>query len=81
MWFRAGHQTQWQIPNAAGLRALVESAGFRVERAVRPYAVPFGAGYAAGGVRGPRAFGHAALTRLVAHGRGVPHASVLAAAV
>jgi tRNA (mo5U34)-methyltransferase len=80
MWFRAGHQTQWQIPNAAGLRALVESAGFRVEQAVRPYAVPFGAGYGGGGVRGPRALGHAALTRLVARGRGVPHAAVLASA-
>lgn len=80
MWFRAGHQTQWQIPNAAGLRAMVECAGFRVEQATRPYAVPFGAGYAAGRVRGPRAVAHAALTRVVAHGRGVPHAAVLASA-
>lgn len=80
MWFRAGHQTQWQIPNAAGLRALVESAGFRVEQAVRPYAVPFGAGYPGGGVRGPRAAGHAALTGLVCRGRGVPHAALLASA-
>jgi tRNA (mo5U34)-methyltransferase len=81
MWFRAGHQTQWQIPNAAGLRALVESAGFRVDRATRPYAVPFGAGYAAGPARGPRALAHALLTRAVAHGTGVPHAAVLASAV
>ena len=80
-WFRAGHQTQWQIPNAAGLRALVESAGFRVERSVRPYAVPFGAGYGGGGARGLRAVSHDALTRLVCRGRGVPHAAVLATAV
>jgi tRNA (mo5U34)-methyltransferase len=79
-WFRAGHQTQWHIPNAAGLRALVESAGFRVERAVRPYAVPFGAGYAGGGVRGVRSVAHAALTWIVCRGRGVPHAAVLASA-
>src|SRR3954454_15728072 len=80
-WFRAGHQTQWQIPNAAGLRAMVESAGFHVERAVRPYAVPFGAGYSGGGVRGLRAAAHTALTAVVTGGRGVPHAAVLAAAV
>ena len=79
-WFRAGNQTQWQIPNVAGLRAMVESAGFRVERAVRPYAVPFGAGYQGGGVHGARALAHAALTRVVCGGRGVPHAAVLAVA-
>jgi tRNA (mo5U34)-methyltransferase len=79
-WFRAGHQTQWQIPNAAGLRAMVESAGFRIERSVRPYAVPFGAGYPGGGVRGLRAAAHTTLTAIVARGRGVPHAAVLAAA-
>jgi tRNA (mo5U34)-methyltransferase len=79
-WFRAGHQTQWQIPNVAGLRAMVESAGFRVERAVRPYAVPFGAGYPGGGLRGARAVAHTALTAVVARGRGVPHAAVLASA-
>jgi tRNA (mo5U34)-methyltransferase len=79
-WFRAGHQTQWQIPNVAALRAMVESAGFQVERTVRPYAVPFGAGYAGGGLRGVRAVGHAALTATVARGRGVPHAAVLASA-
>ena len=81
MWFRAGHETQWQIPNAAALPALVESAGFSVERATRPYAVPFGAGYRGGaGVRSVRATAHAAATRLVARGAGVPHAAVLASA-
>jgi tRNA (mo5U34)-methyltransferase len=80
-WFRAGNQTQWQIPNVAGLRAMVESAGFRAERSVRPYAVPFGAGYPGGGARGARAVAHTALTRLVTGGRGVPHAAVLAVAV
>ena len=79
-WFRAGHQTQWQIPNVAGLRAMVESAGFRVERATRAYAVPFGAGYPGERLRGVRARGHALLTRAVARGAGVPHAAVLAEA-
>jgi tRNA (mo5U34)-methyltransferase len=58
-WFRAGNQTQWQIPNVAGLRAMVECAG----------------------VRSARSLAHTALTRVVAGGRGVPHAAVLAAAV
>jgi hypothetical protein len=79
-WFRAGHQTQWQIPNVAGLRAMVESAGFRVEQVARPYAVPFGAGYSGGGVRNLRGVAHTALTALVARGRGVPHAALLAVA-
>ena len=78
MWFRAGHETQWQIPNVAGLRALVESAGFRVERATRPYVVPFGAGYPGSGTRGVRAAAHRVVTSAVARGRGVPHAAVLA---
>jgi SAM-dependent methyltransferase len=78
MWFRAGHETQWQIPNAAGLRALVESAGFSVERATSPYAVPFGAGYKGGGVRSARGAAHTAVTRLVTRAAGVPHAAVLA---
>jgi tRNA (mo5U34)-methyltransferase len=80
-WFRAGHQTQWQIPNVASHRAMVESAGFRIERSTRPYVVPFGAGYPGGGVRGARALAHTALTALVARGRGVPHAALLATAV
>lgn len=81
MWFRAGHNTQWQIPNVAALRALVESAGFRVDRASRPYAVPFGAGYREEGPRSTRARAHGALTRMLARGDGVPHAAVLAVPV
>lgn len=81
MWFRAGNQTQWQIPNVAGLRAMVASAGFRIERTVRPYAVPFGSGYPGGGLSGIRAVSHAGLTRVVTGGRGVPHAAVLASPV
>lgn len=77
-WFRAGHQTQWQIPNVAALRALVECAGFTVERTVKPYAVPFGAGYTGGRPKGARAWAHTALTRVTAGGRGVPHAALLA---
>jgi tRNA (mo5U34)-methyltransferase len=78
-WFRAGHNTQWWIPNVAGHRALVESAGFVVERKVRPYSVPFGAAYP-GGMRSLRAGGLALATRALTRGRGVPHAAVLARA-
>jgi tRNA (mo5U34)-methyltransferase len=79
-WFRAGNQTQWQVPNTAALRAMVTSAGFEVERAVRPYSVPFGAAHPRG-LEGVRAVAHSVLTRLVARGPGVPHAAVLARAV
>jgi tRNA (mo5U34)-methyltransferase len=79
-WFRAGNQTQWQVPNTAALRAMVTSAGFEVERAVRPYSVPFGAAHPRG-LKGVRAVAHSVLTRLVAGGPGVPHAAVLARAV
>jgi tRNA (mo5U34)-methyltransferase len=78
-WFRAGYQTQWQVPNTAALRAMVTSAGFEVERAVRPYSVPFGRAHPRG-LRGVRAVGHSVLTRVVAGGPGVPHAAVLARA-
>jgi tRNA (mo5U34)-methyltransferase len=77
-WFRAGNETQWQIPNVAGHKAMVESAGFVVERSSGAYAVPFGPGYKGGGIRTPRAAMHAALTRLVTRGAGVPHAALLA---
>lgn len=78
-WFRAGNQTQWQIPNTAALRAMVASAGFEVERAIKPYAVPFGDAHPRG-LEGARAVAHSVLTRVVAGGPGVPHAAVLARA-
>ena len=80
-WFRAGFETQWQIPNVAALRAMVECAGFRIERTSKPYSVPFGAGYPGGGVRSVRAAAHKVLTRVVTRSDGVPHAAVLAVPV
>jgi tRNA (mo5U34)-methyltransferase len=79
-WVRAGEQTQWFVPNAAGHRALVESAGFEVERGVRPYAVPFGAAHPAPGGDLRSRLGRLA-TRAVCRGSGVPHSALLAHAV
>jgi tRNA (mo5U34)-methyltransferase len=66
----------WWIPNAAAHRRLLETAGFEVVRATRPYAIPFGAGHPPR--RGVRALASGALTRAVAGGVGVPHVAALA---
>jgi SAM-dependent methyltransferase len=71
--------TQWWIPNAAGHRQMVRAAGFEIERASRPYSIPFGPAHPPRGTS-PRALGHT-LTQLAATGRrGVPHLAVLARA-
>ena len=57
--FRGGENVQWWIPNAAGHRVLVESAGFSVEGKQRRYRIPFGAGHRARGRR--RSMAHSAL--------------------
>jgi SAM-dependent methyltransferase len=70
---------QWFIPNVAGHRRMLESAAFVVERATRPYAIPFGAG-------GPtmgfdlRTRARRAAWRLLMGGEGVPHQALLARA-
>jgi tRNA (mo5U34)-methyltransferase len=56
--FRGGENVQWWIPNAAGHRALVESADFTVVGKQRRYRIPFGEGHRTGG-RGSMA--HSAL--------------------
>lgn len=37
-----GSWDQWSLVNAAGLRRMIEVAGFKIERATRPYSVPYG---------------------------------------
>jgi tRNA (mo5U34)-methyltransferase len=59
-----GPECQWWVPNAAGHRRMLESAGFHVERASRPYRIPFGPGHPPRGWRPSR--------------RGVAHSAVLA---
>lgn len=67
----------WWIPNAAGHRRMLRSAGFDVLRSTRPYSIPFGPGHTPR-TRGPRDLARAALQRGLAGGEGVPHAAVLA---
>jgi tRNA (mo5U34)-methyltransferase len=73
---RGGINCQWWIPNAAGHRVLLESAGFELERWTRPYAIPFGPGHP-DRRRGVRHLPEDLPMRLVAGGVGVPHAAVL----
>jgi tRNA (mo5U34)-methyltransferase len=56
--FRGGANVQWWIPNAAGHRVLLESAGFSLAGAQRRYRIPFGAGHPA---RRRRSMAHSAL--------------------
>ena len=74
--FMRGEKCQWWVPNLAGHRALVAAAGFRIERATRPYAIPLGAGHPARGKPGRRR--DRMLGRLLAGGSGLPHSAVLA---
>ena len=57
--FRGGESVQWWIPNVAGHRTMVESAGFRVVEGPRRYRIPYGEGHPAR--RGRRSMTHAAL--------------------
>src|SRR5260370_10475458 len=72
----SGELCQWLVPTPAGHRRMLLASGFAVERATRPYPIPFGPGHPA--PRGAR-------SRLVLAGRrgvcgdaGVPHAAALA---
>jgi tRNA (mo5U34)-methyltransferase len=75
-WLRGGELTQWLVPNVAGHRALVESAGFAIERTARPYAVPLGPAHPP--LR--RGLRERVATRALTGGAGVPHAALLASA-
>jgi tRNA (mo5U34)-methyltransferase len=73
--FRGGERCQWWIPNAAGHRALVSSAGFEIERAVRSYSIPLGPGHPR---RGTESVGERLLQRLATGSVGLPHSALLA---
>jgi len=74
--FMRGENCQWWVPNVAGHRAMVAAAGFRIEQATRPYAIPLGAGHPAKG-QAPRQ-AQSLLRRALLRGTGVPHAAVVA---
>lgn len=71
-----GELCQWWVPNAAGHRRMLRAAGFEIERATRPYAVPFGPAHPprgrASGIR------DALLSPVVPGWPGVPHCAALA---
>jgi tRNA (mo5U34)-methyltransferase len=69
--------TQWWLPNAAGHRQMLRAAGFTIERAPRPYSIPFGPAHP------PRARRAGSILRglgeqLLTGNEGVPHVAVLA---
>jgi tRNA (mo5U34)-methyltransferase len=74
---RGGRNGQWWIPNIAGHRGMLTAAGFEIEQAHGPYAIPFGPGHpsTARPIRLPR---DNALTRLLTGTTGVPHHALLA---
>jgi len=74
---KGGNLGQWWVPNVAGHRRLVEAGGFEIERATRPYVIPYGAGHRRPG-RKLRALPRHALAWLVSRRWGAPHAAVLA---
>ena len=70
-------QTQWWIPNAAGHRQMVRSAGFTIERDSGLYALPFGPAHPRPSRR-PRGLRHTVAQLAATRREGVPHVAVLA---
>ncbi len=69
---------QWWVPNVAGHRRMLAAAGFAVERAPRPYSVPFGPAHPPSPLRASL---RDRIVRTAVTGRyGVPHAAALARA-
>ena len=71
----SGSMLQWWVPNVAGHRRMVFSAGFEILKAVRPYSEPFGAGHPARS--GLRTLPRRVARTLATGNMGVPHAAVL----
>ena len=72
----SGPLCQWMVPNAAGHRRMVFSAGFQIEKATRPYAIPFGPAHPKR-QHDPRSEARAALQKVTLRTTGVPAAAVL----
>jgi tRNA (mo5U34)-methyltransferase len=74
----AGERCQWWVPNLAAYRALVAAAGFEIEQASSPYAIPLGKGHPAASAPPWRGLRSRLGTRLLTRGTGVAHAALLA---
>ena len=72
----SGELCQWYTPNSAGHRRMIFAAGFAIERATRPYVIPFGVSHPPRHRNATFRF-HETLQRAVAGGVGVPHSAVL----
>lgn len=67
---------QWWLPNLAGHRRMIESGGFALHRAIRPFTLPFGPGHPA---KGTASLAARATSRALTGGAdGIPQAAVLA---
>jgi tRNA (mo5U34)-methyltransferase len=85
-----GGNLHWTIPNVAGHKRMLRASGFEVERASKPYCIPFGVTHPAAqteqgrrkqeGRRLKRRI-ERGLERVMAGGPGVPHSAVLTRAV
>ncbi len=73
----SGPLCQWMIPNAAGHRRMLFSAGFRILKATKPYPVPFGSAHPAP-QHDVRSLTRGAIQRGMLRQRGVPSEAVLA---
>ena len=73
-----GQRGQWWVPTSEGHRRMLEVAGFTIERAVGPFAIPFGVAHPTtrGGAKPPLAT--RVLSRALLRGTGMPHAAALA---
>lgn len=67
-------QVQWHVPNLAGHRGMIRAAGFRIERTIRPYSIPFGESHPSVDASPRRRL----LSKVVTKGWGVPHSALLA---
>jgi tRNA (mo5U34)-methyltransferase len=69
--------TQWWLPNVAGHRQMLRSAGFELERESRLYSIPLGPAHAPPS-RSPRGRARSLARRLLTGNDGVTHHAVLA---
>jgi SAM-dependent methyltransferase len=72
-----GSLCQWYTPNSAGHKRLIMSAGFAIERATRPYVIPFGVSHPPRG-KTPYFIFQEGLQRAVGRAVGIPTTAVLA---